>query len=332
MQNGYLPAAGTGALAFLCVGMCLVGLFQNLDDRLVLTYAETFSGLRGIRDTFLDRVNFTAMDNPLNVYHVTYPAQLESLEELDDLQRRGLVSNYSFAAPVSRDPSLLRQLMRDAWCSSGVYRAGELPANRTPGCQCIAEAYLDLVRSTLQGNETNLSVVTVPFDVRDRVATQAVKCWDRRQVTRSKSCGRVCTTHVVGLALFANTVLFLVCVSYVAFYSLTWNVYAIKAFVILIGGGLSAAFLVRDADANILSVAGVAVSLFYLTISLHEELDRDADNTGGPHPLTTTLLVNLPLIISAHTIQIGVAGYGRDLWAFGCFGVVGGLLGFVLQV
>lgn len=332
MHDGFMPAAVTGALAFLSVGMCLVGLFQTLDNRVILTYADTFSGFKEVRDLLLRRTNYTVGLNPVSVYHVPYPSQVETLEELEDMRRRGLISAYNFTDPsLAIEPSLLRQLMRQSWCSTGASQAGTFPANRTPGCQCIAQAYLDFVRSSLPADATNQTVVNVSAEVRQRVSDKVYRCWDQRQVTRSVSCGRICTTHVVGLALFASIVLFLVCVSYVAFYSLSWDPLLIKGLIVLLGGVLSVPFLVQDATANALSVAGVAVCLFYLTVSLHDELDSASDKSSDPHPLTTALMVNLPLIISAHTIQIGVSGYGRDLCAFTCFGIVGALLGMVLQ-
>ena len=341
----------------MSVGMCLVGLFTNLDDRVVLTYAETFSDLKSIRDVFYNRANFTYEDNPAGFEHVGYPTSPETRFEVDDMQRRGLISNFlNVVDPVAFDVDILRQLMRLSWCSSGFPRGDELPVNRTPGCECIANAYVDFVRSAVAANTTSRqalnasnqtvtvvsrgvtvagkNVIYVSSDIRQRVGDAVYRCWDVRQVTRDASCGRVCTTHVVGLALFADLVLFLVCVSFVAFTALQWNVFSIKLVLVAMGCVLSSIYLSWDAGANALSVGGLAVCLFYITVTLHEELDpaRALSNSIGPNPLTTTLIVNLPLILSAHIIQIGVSGYGRDLWVFASFGFVGALLGIVLQV
>lgn len=378
MQNGFMPAAVTGGATMFAIGLCLAGLFLNVDRRLVLTYSDTFSGLADIRDLFLNRSRYTVMHNPLGVAHVQFPRGVETLEELEDLERRGLLAgnfNYSLVAGDQEDPSLLRQLMRVSWCSSWPGLPGRVPAERTPGCKCIADAYQDFVNSSLPpglsvyndtfnsttyrvwtnqtvtgANGTNqtvlvgvnvtnttlvsrtLSVVDVGQELRRRVGDRVYRCWDLRQMTRALSCGRICTTHVVGLALFANIVLFLTCFAYVAFYALTWNVFAIKLLVVVAGAALSIAFAAKDAEANTLSIAGIVVCLFYLTVSLHGELDRDAERKDSPHPLMTCLLVNMPLILSAHTIQLGVSGYGRDIWAFVCFGFCGALQGLLLQV
>lgn len=341
-MNGSLPALAAGAIAFLSVGMCLIGFFTRLDSRVVLTYPETFSDLQGVRDAFLNRLNLSVADNPANIWHVRYPAALETLPEYEDLVRRGLISSTSGYVPYEPyNPSLLRQLMRFSWCSTGLPPGGyDVPANRTPGCQCIADAYVDFVQSALAVNSTfvskvngiNQTFLNVALDIRQRVGDRAIRCWDVRQVTRSVSCGRVCTSHVVGLAMFADIVLFLVCASYVAFFTLTWDRRWVKALIVGVGALLCVIYVVHDAAANSLSVAGIFVCLFYITWTLDFELDRDnEDVVGKPHQLSTVLFVNLPLILSAHIIQIAVSNYGRDLWAFAGFGFVGALLGIVLQ-
>jgi len=108
----------------------------------------------------------------------------------------------------------------------------------------------------------------------------------------------------------------------------------IKLMLVAVAAVLCVPYFYRDAGANSLNVAGVVVCLFYLLITLNEELTirEDRGAYAGPNPLITCLLTNLPLILSAHAIQLGVGGYARDLWAVGSFGVCGGLLGLTLQV
>lgn len=379
MRNDGIATAGIAAgLSFGLLCISILGLFARVDDRLVLTYAETFANLASIRDLFLARANYTALYNPPRVDHVLFPLAPDKLEDLEDLQRRGLfqtsvfMPNATSSVPAIQE-SFLHQLMQTAWCTYGVYRRDILPARRNPGCQCISDAYLSLMLETqgLNGstilnlslisnytalvngtNQTNngtikinqtvinttyysaLAVINVSSDARQRAADKVYRCWDQRQVTRTRHCGKVCTTHVGSLALFANIILFLTCVSYLSYRTFNWNVYLVKAFIVFMGVLLSICYLVRDVEANSLTLGGLAVSLFYLTITLHTELSftGEEDTRVGPHPLTTSLVVNLPLILSAHTIQIGVSGYGRDLWAFASFGVCGGLLGVVAQV
>lgn len=128
--------------------------------------------------------------------------------------------------------------------------------------------------------------------------------------------------------------LLLVGAAYIFSYQLPWNPYMIKLLLVALGGLLCVPYLYRDSDANSLNVAGVVVCLFYLLVTLNEELTirEDRGVYAGPNPLITCLLTNLPLILSAHAIQLGVGGYARDLWAVGSFGVCGGLLGLTLQV
>lgn len=375
LTSGFVTALMGAVLSFGLLCLALGGMFSNLDSRLLLTVTDTFAGLADIRDIFNGTTNYTSMNNPLRVDHVPFPSAPETREELDDLVRRGLMAGDALARfqtvnPAS-DPSLLHRLMVASWCSSGRPIPGVLPAQRTPGCQCIADAYLDLVKSTLPANVSDLTVigysqvggynattlvngtnktvwtnwtnqtvsvptvVQVPADVRSRVASRVYRCWDQRQVRRSRQCGATCKIHLLGLPLFANIVLFLVCMSYLGFVQLGrngWNLYIIKLLVVVLGVVLCIPFYVRYVEANVLNLAGVLVCLFYLTVSLHSDLDVNAPRGLSSNPLSVSFLVNLPLVLSAHTIQLGVSGYGRDLWASLSFGACGGLLGVLLQV
>ena len=342
-NDGIITAIVVGGLSFGLLCASLGALYPNPEKRLDLTYAETFADLAGIRDIFLETGAYTVMHNPPRVDHVLFQGVPELREDLDDLQRRGLFPGVVFNASSLQTNSLLHRLLRASWCSSGgVARTDLLPARRNPGCRCISDAYLALIQETLPANASNftngsttvLATVNVSADVRRRVGDRVFRCWDQRQVTRTRHCGNFCTTHVAGMALFANIVLFLTCVSYIAFRSFGWNLYLTKGFIVGLGLALSSAYLARDIEANALTLGGLGVCLFSLTITLHEELSlMDEDQPrDGPHPLFSSLVVNLPLILSAHAIQIGVSGYGRDMWALASFGFCGGLLGTVAQV
>ncbi len=340
-QNGTIIAGVVAGLSFGLYCVSLVALFTRVDDRLILTYPETFAGLADIRDIFLASTGYSLLMNPPRVDHVVFPATPDTREDFDDLQRRGLLRGQVFnASLVVPDLSLLHRLMRVSWCSSGVGRTDILPALRNAGCRCISNAYLGFIQESMPSNATgnltgallsSLTVTNVSLDVRQRAGDKVFRCWDQQLVTRSRHCGRVCTTHVGTLAVFANIVLTLVCVSYVAFQALDWNVYVTKFAIVCLAGVLSIALLVRDADVNSIMLAGVGVSLFYLTITLHDDLSFPSEGPG-PHPLVSAFMLNLPLMLSAHTVQIGVSGYGRDLWVFASFGVCGALLGVVAQV
>ena len=324
----------TVAVTLVWLGLSFGYLFNQLDQRLVLTYSERFSDYQRIREVFRSRANYTVQHNPRGVRHVEFAKTPETLEDLQDLQRRGLIGAFNFSASVGRDPNMLHELMVLSWCSSYPPTPGVLPALRTPGCRCISSAYAGLVQETQPANATNSTVVLVAPEVRQRYGDQVYRCWDQRPVVRSRTCGRVCTTHVLGLTLFANIVMLLVGLAYILSHELSGlHPMVIKLTLVAVGALLCTPYFYRDLDANSLNVGGVAVCLFYLLITLDEELSiRDGQSYSGPNPLITCLMTNLPLILSAHTLQLGVAGYARDIWAVASFGVCGGLLGLTLQV
>ncbi len=324
--------------AFGLVCLSLGIMFTNGDVRLTLTVAETFGGLREIRDVFKTTANFSIAANPVGVEHVPYPSGgPETLWELEDLERRGLISGEQLrlVAPnvssVSADPSLLRRVLRLGWCTSwpGTSR---LPADRTPGCRCIANAYLEYVNFT---GRPGSGVAVVPQQHREAVGDRVYRCWDQRQVRRSRACGDVCKTQVLGLSVFANIVLFLACAAFllsVALLKMEVTAYPIKLGIVLLGVLACVPFYVKYPESNSFNLVGVAVCLFYLTVSLHYELGEGmSDPVAGP-PLMACFMVNLPLILSAHAIQFGVSGYGRDVWASISFGVCGGVFGLLFQV
>lgn len=390
-EQGLGMASIVAVASFGLMCLSLGGLFANVDSRLILYSSQTFSDLAVIRDIFKATVNYTVVDNPLRVDHVPFPSAPETLEEIQDLQSRGLLAGIPldvlFTPVVGPDPNLLHRLMQVSWCSSGMTMPVDtLPAQRTKGCKCIADAYFDLVNSSLPVgaafyrtsyvlvnrtatrvlvngtnttvwvNGTNTTVTTpvlvnVSQEVRDRVSSRVYRCWDQRQVTRSRTCGNLCKTHVIGLALFADIVLFLTSVTFLVFYSrlpFTWNLFTLKLLVVLLAVVVSIPYFVRYPEANSINVAAIIVCVLYLIIGLHEELDRfgmeakftftsnlvssGQSATPIPSPFMVCILVTLPLTLSSHTLQLGVSGYGRDVWALFSFGLCGGLLGLLLQV
>jgi len=390
-EQGLGMASIVAVASFGLMCLSLGGLFANVDSRLILYSSQTFSDLAMLRDIFNKTVNYTVIDNPQRVDHVSFPSSPETLEELQDIQSRGLLAGVSldvlFKPVTAPDPNLLHRLMLASWCSSGPpLPNNKLPAQRTRGCKCIADAYLDFVNSSLPVgaafyqasyvlvnqtatrvlvngtnttvwvNGTNTTVMTpvvinVSQAIRDRVGSRVYRCWDQRQVTRSRTCGNLCKTHVIGLALFADIVLFLTSVTFLVFYSrlpFTWNLFTLKLLVVLLAVVVSIPYFVRYPEANSINVAAIIVCVLYLIIGLHEELDRfgmeakfarvsqivssGQSATPIPSPFMVCILVTLPLTLSSHTLQLGVSGYGRDVWALFSFGLCGGLLGLLLQV
>jgi hypothetical protein len=330
-RDGFLVAMVAAVVSFGFVGLGLGSLFASGDSRLILTVSETFAGLADVRDLLKNTSSFIVWANPVSLTHARYPVGVQTLEELQDLERRGLIASSAYNLSVVETPSLLDKLMRISWCSSGLSRIGSYPAFRTPGCRCIAGAYLALVNETTPANATNLTVVSVSQEVRDRISGQAYRCWDQRQVTRSRMCGKLCTTHVASLGVFANAIMVLLCTAFLLSVWFKWGRITLKLVILLLGVAFASVFLVRDAEANTLNAVGIAICVMLLIWSLDEELHH-GKKPVGPHPLVVCILVNLPLILSAHAYQISVSGLGRDLWVVTSFGFCGGMLGVILQV
>jgi hypothetical protein len=342
-QNGLMLANTAVVVSAVLIGVSVGLLFSQIDSRLVVTFTETFGEFAELRGFLNNTRTYIAGYNPVDVSHVTFPPGLQTLEEVEDLKRRGIIKESDVKNLIISNvtgPSILNHLMMRSWCSSGLPIPHTIPAKRTPGCECIAKAYITLVNGSRPANATNLTVVNVPEELRKAASEQLFKCWDQRLVTRSRSCGRTCTTHISGLALFANAVLFLACASFMLSYNLKWNVYAVKALILLMGAVFITFFLVKDTEANVMNAVWILISLVLLTVVLHDELNPDflervVDEDGivkMPHPLMVSVLVNLPLILSAHAFQISVSNYGRDIWTLVSFGVCGGLFGVLLQV
>lgn len=325
-------------LSFGMACLCLGGMFSNGDPRLILTVSETMGNLADVRDILKNTANYSLRDNPVGISHVPFPSVVETLQEVEDLERRGLINQQqvqdikrSGLFNASAERSILKRLMVASWCSSGPGIKNTLPAERTPGCRCIADAYLEFVKTDRPpGNGTAVASI----DTRDRVSSQVYRCWDQRLVRRSRACGEVCKTNLVGLPFFANVILFLACTAFLIFTNikdLGWSYFQGKLILLITGGVLCLPYYVEYAESNVLNMTGVVLCIYYLVVSLDKELDDRRDDRKG-NGLVLCVLVILPLVMSAHGIQMGVSGYGRDVWVSLSFGVASGILGVILQV
>ena len=348
---------------------CAWALRFNLDSRLFLTTTETFHDWKGLRDIFDTAYNYSRALNSPNLSSVAFEITPDGLPQWEDMHNRRLISDKDFASvqtmwPVSEKamldaerPSLLRRLMRLSWCSMGsTALPGKTPATRTPGCACIAQAYAGFLNETLDAMvPKNASNITCPSSLRDKYSDKVVRCFDQRQVSRTKTCGRMCSVHAIALVLYTNSVFLLACLGYLLFsehaqlgrFGVFMQLVLLKIGVIVLGAVLCIPFILSDMDTNVLNITGIALSVVYLTISLHEELNFPAMDArkeyserrfigkGGPprpHPLTVVLLMHLQLILPAYGVIIGVVGYGRDIWAALSFAVTLGLMAMSMQV
>lgn len=366
--------AGVGAvLSVPLIVVSLVYMFLYPDARLAITTLQTFHDWEMLKQIIMDTTSYLPESNPVGLTHASFNPRLYVLEDYQDLVDRGLMSperlKNSTIVPDNEwktNPSLLQRLMTGSWCAYPNARLGSTPTTRNTGCACIASTYLDFVR------ETENMTSNVTLGMREKFAGRVLSCVDQRLVSKTDTCGRPCTVHPMGLMLYSNDVVFLVCVSYLMFASDQFNriiagcggtsrLVLLKSFVAAIGLGLAFPYFLDDWRGNLLNVGGIVLAILNIVYSLHEDLmprDMITQSThvqpqghgkdgqplpvpsvavhpmskpGNPHPLVACIMVNLPLIIPAYTILLGLSGFGRDTWSVIVFGIVGGLLGLVLQ-
>ena len=346
------------------LGASVGQLFSNIDARIFLTTSDPFHDWFLLRDVLKNTVNFSAVSNPADFSQAVFDTGYDSLDAFQDMRDRRLVTNAVFnaLAPTfvtaeyarlsSLRPSLLWNLLRVSWCSLNTALPGATPITRSPGCECIAKQYLGFVieARNASGNTATGGMFNTSLDLRNRYGDNLMSCFDRRVVTRTKSCGKQCSVHSIGLVVYTNSVLFLTCVAYLLFsghcnifgekFGLTGQLIVLKGLVVLLGVALCVPFFLRDVEANLFTIGGIFLSVLYLTVTLHDSLNFPAWDAGNPqtvskrtpHPLTICLLVNLQLLFPAFGVLIGTAGYARDLWVVLSIVVTLCLMGMALQV
>ena len=344
-------------------------LLNNLEDRVFVTTTDTFHDWMSLRDMFKQTLNFSRLLNPPNLSGAAYDPIPDSVQEWQDLRNREMISSQEYDFVVSNlafdldrvrqlEANLLWRILRISWCSYPNALPGTTPVTRSPGCACIAQSYLGFVRDSMNASlpNTGENLINTTVNIRDKYSEQVLTCFDRRQVSRTQTCGLVCSVHLGGVVLYANIVLLLSLLSYLLFSEHavvfkscstggSMQYLSIKVFIVALAAGLSTAFFVQDASANVLNLVGIVICVIYNTVTLHDELNfpamdeamtyKDRRYTGAdikPHPLTVTLLVHLQLVLPAYGAIIAVSGYGRDVWALLCFAGTLWLMGLTLQV
>lgn len=331
-------------------------MISNADDRLFLTTTDTFYRFFALRDIFARARNYSIFFNPPTFAHVSFDRSMDSLDELHDWFNRRLITGSDRDTGVTLWPafqtqqnaeanrSLLHALMRTSWCSYPNALRNTTPVTRSPGCGCIGDAYRGFILETMGNNTDPLRFVNTSTAVRDKYGNEVLRCFDKRQVSRTYSCGLVCSAHAGGLVLYVNIVLALGLSTYVLFSEVRTifegcssdltEMLLLKFFIVGLAVALSTPFFVYDLQANVLMLSGLAACVLYLTVTLHAELDSLAaeDKRRRPHPLTVLLLVHLQLILPAFGALVSISGYGRDIWALLSFVVVTWLMGLIMQV
>lgn len=272
-------------------------LINNFDNRIFVTTTDIFSDFYALRDVFSSARNYSLQANPPSLAHGVFDLVPDSEQEWQDARNRRLISQSEYDLAVSalpalsaglralNGPSLLWNLLRLSWCSYPNALPGTTPITRSPGCACIGKAYLGFIQETA-GNRSGVAVINTTLAQRDKYGSEVMTCFDQRQVSRTQSCGLVCSTHSAGLVLYVNIVTFLALCGYLLFSehavvlngctSVFAQLFAIKLFIVILAAGLASPFFLHDVTANILNLTGIALSVVYLTITLHDELNFPA--------------------------------------------------------
>lgn len=286
------------ACAFL-LAASMDSLVNNFENRIFVTTTETFYRFFALRDVFTNARNYSLMANPPSLAHGVFDQVPDTPQEWQDLRNRRLLSPAEYDAATSSLPalyasmqalkggSLLWNLLRLSWCSYPNALPGTTPITRSPGCECIGRAYLGFIRETL-GNISGSpgDIINSTLAQRDKYGSEVVTCFDRRQVSRTQTCGLICSTHSAGLVLYVNIITFLALSGYLVFSehavvlrgctSVFAQLFILKLFLFVLAAGLASPFFVHDLEANILNLTGVALSVVYLTLTLHDELNFPA--------------------------------------------------------
>ena len=279
------------------VATSMDSLINNLDDRIFVTTTESFSNLFALRDVFSKAYNYSRQANPPSLLHGAFDPMPDTMQEWQDLRNRRIMSSKEYddavkvfsSVEASRfafyGPSLLWNLLRISWCSYPNALPGRTAITRSPGCECIGKAYLGFVLETM-GNASVTPLVNTTLAARDKYGDEVTTCFDRRLVSRTQSCGLVCSTHLAGLVLYVNSITFLALCTYLlfsehtvllgGFSSIFTQLFLLKTCVIVLAVALALPFVLRDPEANILNLTGIALSVVYLTLTLHDELNFPA--------------------------------------------------------
>ena len=350
--------------SLILVGVATGFLSAHVDQRLTLTTAEPFHDWGALMGVFRAASAYDPVYNPPHVDGARFVERPETVEGLDDMYYRGLLTEAERATALqaydpntkrilsgdtAASPSLLARLLSVSGCSHPDAMLGATPVTRTPGCQCIGAAYVGFVRATV--NMT--SNVTVA--AREDWAREVLRCLDRRVTWRTWALSQDWRIHPLGLALYADSIFFLTCMAFLLSYN-HWRMFpvewspgtqglVIKGLLTALTVALGLVFVIHDWQSNLFQPVGLVLCLSNLVFAAHKPLDYPARRHAvlvnqaaslfqGPpdgHPLMVCFWLNVPLIISALFGVQAVTGLVRDYYAFCGVFFAAAAMGFILQ-
>lgn len=248
------------------------------------------------------------------------------------------------ASSQNEDPRLLSRLFSVSGCSFPDAPPGTTPVTRSQGCRCIADAYVGFVKSTVN------MTTNVTLSARDASVGTLMKCMNRRVTWHTWGAGDEWSIHPLGLVLYSNCVIFIVCVGFLlSFYNeslfywlkdATYRSWLVKLTLCGVVFALSIFFWVKNAQGNVFQLIGLFFVLMNFIFSANSVLDYPGTGLAGdrrhpfvaePHPLVVCFWINLPMLLPAPLVAVALAGYLRDVYALTAVAFIGSLLGSLLQ-
>lgn len=242
------------------------------------------------------------------------------------------------------DPRLLSRLFSVSGCSFPDAPMGTTPVSRSKGCGCIADAYLGFIKRTINMT-TNVSL-----SARETSVETLMKCMNRRVTWHTWGAGDEWSIHPLGLVLYSNCVVFIVCVAFLmSFYNeffFYWlkeashRAWMVKLSLCGVVFALSIFFWAKNAQGNVFQLIGlffVLTNFLFSTNSLLDyagkgsSVDRRQPFVAEPHPLVVCFWINVPMLLPAPLVAVALAGYLRDVYALTAVAFIGSLLGSILQ-
>lgn len=316
---------------------------------------SVMGSLSGVQDLFYRGLLTKAeLENRSAYYNQTtgfflYPSAVDpalmAAMALEYIQRAAQMGIQAVAPLplLDRDPRLLPRLLAVSGCSFPSAVPGSSPINRSPGCQCIGNAYVDFVSAT-----ANMTT-NVTAEERDAGGDSLLRCLDKRVTWRTWGLERDYSVSPLALAVYASGIFFLMCLAFLLsfnhemiFGGISWSPdkknLAIKFLLAAFSGGL-VVFLVYDGwRRNLFQLVGIAIALAHLVFSAHSPLNyagRQQQNQAEAriaHPLLVCFWLNVPLIIPAIVTAQASTSYLRDSYALLVVAIASFALGLGMQV